>query len=358
MDAADAGRPEGDARAETERFARQLRLPDWGAEGQARLQASRVALVGVGALGGGVAQWLVRAGVGELRLIDRDTVALSNLPRQVLFDEDDARQGRAKVSAAARHLERIGGPTRLHEHPAHLDARLLRRLGREIDLWIDGTDNPATRYLLNDYAVKFERPWIYAGAVGTSGVVLPVMPEVDGPCLRCLFPEPPPAGLLPTCDSAGVLGPAVGMVSAAQATWALRYLTLPPERRAAELRARWWQLDPWSFEARTSQLARDPDCPTCARRDFEFLETAEVQLPEVLCGRDAVQLPSAHGSVDVEGLRERLIGSGARAVERREQLLCFEAEGLRFSVFPDGRALVEGTEDPALARQVGDRWLT
>lgn len=352
------GQPTGISGSEAERFARQLRLPDWGAEGQARLQRARVALVGVGALGGSVAQWLVRAGVGELHLIDRDTVALSNLPRQVLFDAEDARTQRTKVSAAARHLERIGGPSRLHRHAAHLDARLLRRLGREVDLWIDGTDNPATRYLLNDYAVKFERPWIYAGAVGTRGVVLPVMPDVDGPCLRCLFPEPPPAGVLPTCDSAGVLGPAVGMVSAAQATWALRYLTLPPERRSAELSARWWQLDPWNFEARARELRRDPGCPTCARGDFEFLETAEVQQPEVLCGRDAVQLPSAPGSLDVEGLQARLIHSGARSVERRDQLLFFEAEGLRFSVFPDGRALVEGTEDPSLARQVGDRWLT
>ena len=358
MDAAAAGRSGDAPESDAERFARQMRLPDWGAEGQARLGAARVALVGVGALGGGVAQWLVRAGVGELRLIDRDTVAPSNLPRQVLFDAEDARRGRTKVSAAARHLEPIGGPTRLHQHAAHLDARLLRRLGREVDLWIDGTDNPATRYLLNDYAVKFERPWIYAGAVGTGGAVLPVMPDVEGPCLRCLFPEPPPAGVLPTCDSAGVLGPAVGVVAAAQATWALRYLTLPPERRGSELRARWWQLDPWNFEARTSDLARDPDCPTCGRRDFEFLETAEVQQPEVLCGRDAVQLPSAQGALDAEGLQARLIGSGARAVERRDQLLCFEAEGLRISVFPDGRALVEGTEDPALARQVGDRWLT
>lgn len=356
MDAANAGRPTGES--EAERFARQLRLPDWGAEGQSRLQAARVALVGVGALGGSVAQWLVRAGVGELHLIDRDTVALSNLPRQVLFDADDARCGRPKVRAAAQHLERIGGPTQLHEHAAHLDARLLRRLGREVDLWIDGTDNPATRYLLNDYAVKFERPWIYAGAVGTGGVVLPVMPDVDGPCLRCLFPDPPPAGVLPTCDSAGVLGPAVGMISAAQATWALRYLTLPPERRAVELRARWWQIDSWNFDARSRQLARDPHCPTCARRDFEFLETADAQQPEVLCGRDAVQLPSTLGPLDVEGLEVRLTGSGAQAVQRREQLLYFEAEGLRFSVFPDGRALVEGTEDPTLARQVGDRWLT
>jgi len=347
-------RSDGEAR----RFDRQLRLPGWGAEGQARLQAARVALVGVGALGGAVAQWLVRAGVGELHLIDRDTVAFSNLPRQVLFDAEDARQGRPKVRAAARHLAAVGGPTRLSEHPEHLDARLLRRLGRQVNLWIDGTDNPGTRYLLNDYAVKFERPWIYAGVVGTSGVILPVTPDVPGPCLRCLFPEPPPAGVLPTCDSVGVLGPAVGMVAAAQATWALRYLTCSPERRAGELRARWWQLDPWNSEARTRDLRRDPDCPACARRDFEFLETAEVQEPEVLCGRGAVQLPRPQGTLDVDGLAQRLLSSGAREVERQDRLLRFEAEGLRFSVFPDGRALVEGTEDPALARQVGDRWLT
>jgi molybdopterin/thiamine biosynthesis adenylyltransferase len=343
---------------EAERFDRQVRLADWGAAGQARLESARVGLVGVGALGGAVAQWLVRAGVGELHLIDRDTVAFSNLPRQVLFSAEDARLGRPKVRAAARALGAIEGPTRLHEHPVHLDARVLRRLGRQVDLWIDGTDNPATRYLLNDYAVKFARPWIYGGVVGTGGVVLPVAPDVAGPCLRCLFPEPPPAGLLPTCDSAGVLGPAVGVVAAVQASWALRYLTCAPEGRSKALRARWWQLDPWEGEARTRELRPDPNCPACARRDFEFLELAEVQVPEVLCGRGAVQLPGTSSQVDFDGLAARLIAGGASDVQRRDQLLCFAAEGLRFSVFPDGRALVEGTEDPGMARQVGDRWLT
>lgn len=342
---------------DAQRFARQERLSGWGAVGQERLSSARVAIVGTGALGGAAAQWLVRAGVGRLHLIDRDVVEPSNLPRQVLFDAEDARQRRPKVAAAASALGRIGGPTQLEEHALHLDARFLRRLGRNVDLWIDGTDNPATRYLLNDYAIKHGKPWVYAGVVGTHGVVLPVAPEIPGPCLRCLFPEPPEAGLLPTCDSAGVLGPAVGAVAALQAGWALRYLTCEPDQRR-HLPAQWSEVDPWQGQARTRSLPSDPACTACVARQFEFLDGAGAEVPEILCGRNAVQLPARPSAVDLDALQSRLAASAAHGVERTEHLLRFDAEDLRISVFADGRALVEGTEDPGRARQVGDRWLT
>ena len=194
------------------RFARQLRFSGLGAAGQERLAAARVALVGCGALGGVLAQCMHRAGVGQLVLIDRDVVEASNLPRQVLFDESHAQLGTPKVEAAAESLARAGGPTELVLHACHLDAGNADELLGGAQLVLDGSDNMATRYLLNDWCVRSGLPWVYAGVVGAAGCVLPVLPG-RGACLRCLWPEEPPTGSLPTCDSAGVVLPGVAAVA-------------------------------------------------------------------------------------------------------------------------------------------------
>ena len=203
------------------RFERQARFAPLGVAGQQRLAERRVLIVGCGALGGVLAQWLTRAGVGELVLVDRDVVEETNLPRQVLFTEEHAAAGAPKVTAAAETLASIGGPTRITPHAVHLNADQLLELGAGVDLILDGTDNMATRYLVNDYAVREGVPWIYAGVVSSGGLVLSVQPG-EGPCLRCVFPDPPPPGALPTCDTAGVLGPAVGAIASMQAGLALR----------------------------------------------------------------------------------------------------------------------------------------
>jgi adenylyltransferase/sulfurtransferase len=337
-----------------QRFVRQVRFAGLGADGQAALRAARVLVVGCGALGGALAQSLHRAGVGELVLVDRDVVDRSNLPRQVLFDEAHAAARLPKVNAARETLERNGGPTRIETHAVHLDATVLARLARRADLVLDGTDNLATRYVVNDYAVKRGLPWVYGGVVGSSGLAMAVVP--GGPCLRCLFPEPPPAGALPTCESAGVVQPAVAAVAAFQAGLALRLLAGGGAAHAS-VAGRLVEVDVWSASTRTLELARDPDCPACARREFPFLVDSLARAPVVLCGRNTVEVPPLAGGVELAALAERLGRAGVTDVRHEHDLVRAEVDGLCLSVFADGRTLVEGTEDVARAQVVCDRFL-
>ena len=321
------------------RFERQARFAPLGAEGQARLAQRRVLLVGCGALGGVLAQWLTRAGVGELILVDRDVVEETNLPRQVLFTAEHAATGAPKVSAAAETLGLIGGPTQLIPHAVHLNADRLLELGANVDLILDGTDNMATRYLVNDYAVREGIPWIYAGVVSSGGLVLAIQPGV-GPCLRCVFPDPPPPGALPTCDTAGVIGPAVGAIASMQAGLALRQLAgeEPPTPALIDL-------DVWSGSVRRLPVPRAPQCPCCVAGDLEFLE-----------GATADEAP-AGAPAPVADLVAANLRSAGIEVRQAGPLLRFTAEGHRVTLFPDGRALVEGTEDTSRARAVVARWV-
>ena len=334
------------------RFERQARFAPLGPEGQARLETKRVLLVGCGALGGVLAQWLTRAGVGELILVDRDVVEETNLPRQVLFTAEHAAAGTPKVSAAAETLELIGGPTRLTSHAVHLNADRLLELGANVDLILDGTDNMATRYLVNDYAVREGVPWIYAGVVSSGGLVLAIQPG-EGPCLRCVFPDPPPPGALPTCDTAGVIGPAVGVIASMQAGLALRQLAGEDPPAPALI-----DLDVWSGSVRRLPVPRAPSCPCCATGDFEFLEGATADEAVSLCGRNTVQVLAPAGApAPVPDLVAANLRSAGIEVRQAGPLLRFTAEGHRVTLFPDGRALVEGTEDTSKARAVVARWV-
>ena len=335
----------------SDRFDRQVRFAPLGAEGQARLQDSRALLVGCGALGGILAQTLVRAGVGQLVLVDRDVVEVTNLPRQVLFEDRHAQEETPKVEAAAETLARIGGPTRIEVHAAHLDGSNLAELARDADLLLDGTDNLPTRYLLNDYSISEGVPWVYAGVVGAEGLVLAVRPGA-GPCLRCVFPQPPPPGTLATCDSAGVILPAVGAVGSLAAGLALRLLA----DRGRDLVPELISLDVWSGRLRSIEVHADPDCPACVRRELEFLNAAPLRKPVVLCGRGAVQVVAAAHPPDTDALFARVRGLDPQA-RRSGDLLRFSVEGHRLTVFPDGRALIEGTEDVDRARALYDRWV-
>jgi len=337
------------------RFDRQQRFARLGPEGQARLQQSSVLLVGAGALGGSLAQTLARCGVGRLVLADRDVVELSNLPRQVLFEESHV--GRPKAWAAREALARIGGPTRVEAHALHVDADNVEELARHVDLVLDGTDNLATRYLINDLCVESGRAWVYGGVVGASGLVMPIVPG-RGACLRCLFPEPAPPGALATCDSAGVVLPAVALVAACQSAAALRWLSADAEGRE-RFETYLLDLDAWGGHLRRLAAPRDPDCPCCGRREFPFLFEAVERSAVALCGRATVQVRPQLGAApraDLARLAERVAGS-ARGLVRDESLLAFEVESLRFTVFADGRALIEGTEDVDRARAAYDRWV-
>lgn len=330
-----------------DRFERQRQ---WlGRAGQERLGQSRVALVGCGALGGVLAQTLARAGAGTLVLIDRDVVEPSNLARQVLFTEAHARARLPKVAAARAALAAIGGPTEIEERAVHLDALNADELLEGADLVLDGSDNLATRYLLNDWAAEHGLPWIYGGVVGGRGLALLVIP--GGPCLRCLWPDPPPPGSLPTCEQAGVVLPAVAAVAAVQAGLALRLLAHPedpPQPRLVEV-------DVWNGRARSIAAAKDADCPSCTGHERPFL-TARERPPVVLCGRNTVQVFGTGRRPDL-GQLESSLRASARSVRRAGDFLRFEADELCLTVFPDGRALVEGTDEPERARAAYDRWV-
>lgn len=335
------------------RFARQTRFAPLGPDGQARLESSRVLLVGCGALGGVLAQSLVRAGVGQLVLTDRDTVELSNLPRQVLFEDRHARAGTPKVEAALESLARIGGPTRVEAHAVHVDAHNLPELARGVDLVLDGTDNLATRYVVNDLCVREGLPWIYGGVVGSGGLVMAVRPG-EGPCLRCLFPEPPPASSLPTCETDGVVLPAVGAVASIQAGLALRLLAAPDRPRPFQ--ASLIEVDVWDGSARSLVARRSEGCPCCGERRFPFLEREGPRTVR-MCGRGAVQvIGRSDVPPDLAALGRQLRGI-ASEVREAGSLLRFVVDETRVTVFADGRALVEGTEDEGRALALYDRYV-
>ncbi len=344
------------------RFARQERLPQVGEAGQARLAAACVAIVGVGATGSHLAETLGRAGVGAgggwLRLIDRDVVETSNLPRQHLFTDDDAVQVRPKAEAAAAALRRIDPALAVEPRVEDLTADNVARLLEGSRLVLDGTDNFPTRFLLNDACVSRGLPWIYCGVVGTEGQALAILP--GGPCLRCYVPEPPPPGSLPTCDTAGVLGSVVGAIAALASTLALRLLLgAPPESGPGSSHVA--ALDGWNGELRRLLLRRDPQCPCCGAGQFPFLRAAAAAEATELCGRDAVQLPATGSGVDLPDLAHALAAEGPVNLTSHLLRIDLPARGAspsrRVLVFRDGRVIVGGTRDAAEARAVRARLL-
>ncbi len=328
------------------RYQRQERLPQVGREGQEALRRAHVAVIGLGALGGLGADLLARAGVGSLLLVDRDVVEWTNLQRQVLYTEADAATVRLKAEAAAERLAAVNREVELRPAALDLDAGNAAALLADCDLVLDGTDNFAVRYLLNDWAVREGRAYVYAGVVATYGLTGAVMP--GGACLRCTWPEPPPPGETPTCRSAGVLGPAVAVVAGLAVTEALKILL----GRRQEVHPGYSYVDAWSGELRQLRATRDPECPCCSRRDFPWLEGRRgAPRAEVLCGGGAVRLPPPEAPLDLEAAARRLEGT-VDALQRSPACLRFRSSGLDVLLFADGRALVRGTEDPARARSL------
>lgn len=327
------------------RYDRQKRLPEIGEPGQERLARRTAAIVGLGALGSVAADLLARAGVGRLILIDRDVVDWTNLQRQSLYTEDDAARARPKAAAAVARLQAVNSEIELVAHARDLDAANHRALLDGADLLVDGTDNFATRYLLNDHAVARGIPYVYAGVVATYGMVACIVPP-DGPCLRCTYPEPPESEHTPTCASAGVLGPAVSVVAGLAAAQALRLLTSG---------AGWpgfLSVDVWSLDVQRVRAARDPHCPCCGARDFAWAEGRRgARTAEALCGGNAVQIPAGEQAPDLAALAERLNGA-VDGLAHQAGFLRFAVSELDVVLFADGRALIRGTEDPGRARAV------
>jgi molybdopterin-synthase adenylyltransferase len=342
------------------RYHRQTLLPEIGDAGQRRLAASRVLLVGCGALGTVIADQLVRAGVGWLRICDRDIVETTNLQRQVLFDESDAAAELPKAIAAAQRLGRVNSAVTVDARVVDVDTGNVEELagvagaGSRADLLLDGTDNVETRYLLNDIAVKHGLPWVYGACVGTTGRVMAIRPGVT-PCLRCLFPEAAGPGELPTCDTAGVLGPAAAVVASLQSIAAIKLLVGDTTALAEELLT----LDVWAnrIKSVSTRDARRDDCPTCGRRQFEFLER-DASSATSLCGRDAIQVRPSNPRARLDGKTVAARLTGVAQVEVTPHFTRARLpEGIGLTVFPDGRAIVNGTTDPARARAIYARYV-
>jgi len=335
-----------------ERYSRQILFEGIGREGQARLGAARVLIIGCGALGSSQAEALARAGVGRLRIADRDFVEESNLQRQTMFTERDARERVPKAAACARRLGEINSDVLTETEVADVHQGNIERLIENCDLVIDGTDNFATRYLINEACVKHRINWIYGAAVGSYGVTMTVRPHRT-PCLRCIFEEMPPAASAPTCDTAGVIMPIISIVAAVQVSEALKLLT----GNIAALHRALMQFDVWRNEWRRIRLDEPlMDCPVCAQASYETLEAEAVELASVLCGRNAVQIsPRRATRVDLASLAERLRAAGE--VQVNEYLLRLRTGDYELTVFQDARAIIRGTDDMTAARSLYARYV-
>jgi adenylyltransferase/sulfurtransferase len=335
-----------------DRYSRQARFWGVGVAGQARLRAGTVLVVGAGALGSAAVDLLARAGVGHLVIVDRDYVELSNLQRQLLYDEADAAAGTPKAVAAARAVGRINATVEVDAVVADVTPVNVEGLVGRADVVVDGTDNLETRYLLNDACVKSGTPWVYGGAVGATGMSMTILPG-ETACFRCLFPVPQPAGTMDTCETAGVLASSVVTVAAIQWTEVVKLLVGDREHLRLGLTA----FDMWTNDhLQAESVPRRPDCRCCAQRRFEYLDAEVTSRTASLCGRDAIQVsPARPIRIDLEALARRLGGLGTVTVNAF--LLRSAVDGHEMTVFADGRAIIKGTDDLAVARTLYARYV-
>jgi len=333
----------------SDRYSRQVLFQGIGPKGQAKLATARVVIVGCGATGSAVATLLARSGVGRLRIIDRDYVEASNLQRQTLFEESDAAESLPKAVAAVRRIAAFNSQIEVEPKVADLTPSNVDELLGETDLILDGTDNFETRYLVNDYAVKYSRPWIYAAAVGSYGVTLNVLPGASA-CLSCLFPEPP-GGTIETCETAGILNSAVGLVASIEATEALKFLVGAQDR----LRRTLLSFDVWHNDrAEIAASAPRQGCQTCSQCDFVHL-SGQGRPHMTLCGRNSVQIHEQHRPIEFSQLSVALKPHGR--VRFNDFVLKFWREPHEITLFPDGRAIIKGTTDTAVARSLYARFV-
>ncbi len=335
-----------------ERYSRQILFREIGATGQEKLLASRVLIVGCGALGASHAEMLARAGVGKLRIVDRDFVEFTNLQRQTLFKESDAAERLPKAVAAKTRIAEINSEIEVEALVADVNNSNVESFISGCDLVLDGTDNFQVRYLLNDACIKNNVTWIYGAAVSSYGTTMTIIPGKT-PCLRCIFDEMPDAGSSPTCDTAGVIMPIIATVSATQVSEALKILV----GDFASLHGSLMQFDVWANDRQRIKLdAPNPDCKCCGQKVFEFLDAEQQEFAAVLCGRNAVQIaPPQTTNLDLKSLSARL---GASVdVKQNEFLLRFAADDVEMTVFRDGRAIIKGIDDVAEARVLYSKYI-
>jgi len=335
-----------------ERYSRQILFPGIGQAGQQQLAQSHAVIIGCGALGAMHAEMLARAGVGRLRLIDRDFIEESNLHRQIMFEERDVTDRLPKAVAAAARVNRINSEVQAEAVVKDVNYTNIEELIRDADVALDGTDNFEARFLINDAAVKLDKPWVYGAAVSSYGVQMTIRPRIT-PCLRCVFPEMPAPGTSPTCDTAGVILPIIATVASHQVSEALKILTGQVEKLHGSL----LQFDLWqNTSTRLNLRERSEDCPACRHGRYDFLTARGGQLVTTLCGRNAVQIsPSTAARVDFAKLNEQMRDAGEVSYNRF--LLKFKSGEHEITVFPDARCIIKGTDDPNVARSIYARYI-
>ena len=298
-------------------------------------------------MGASHAEILARAGVGFLRIVDRDFVEFSNLQRQTLFSESDAKERLPKAVAAKNRIAEINSEIEVESIVADVNNSNIESFVKDVDLVLDGTDNFQIRYLINDACVKNNKTWIYGAAVSSYGTTMTIIPN-ETPCLRCIFEEMPSAGSAPTCDTAGVIQPIITSISAIQTTEALKILT----GKTNTLHKSLIQIDVWQNDWRKIKLGKpNADCETCGKRNFEFLEAENADFFTALCGRDAVQIqPQNASEIDLQNLAEKLKNLGE--IKLNEYLLRLTIDGYELTVFKDARAIIRGTDDISTARSI------
>lgn len=338
--------------SELERYSRQILLPEVGREGQKKLLSSAVAVIGCGALGTVIASGLVRAGVGRIKIVDRDYIELNNLQRQILFNEEDIARGLPKAIAAAEKLRKVNSQVDIEPIVADVNPGNVEEIIAGADLVLDGTDNFETRFLINDACVKHGIPWVYGAVIATHGMTMAIVPHRT-PCFRCFLAEMPVPGSTPTCDTVGVLGPAVNIVASLEVIEGLKLLMGKEE----ELHSRLIYVDAWASTLERMELEkRDKPCLACDLGQFEFLEAQQGSYLTSLCGREAVQV-NVRGEVKVffPNLAERLNSVGS--VTFNNYMLRFQVDSYELTVFLDGRTIIKGTTDEALAKTLYAKYI-
>jgi len=323
-------------------------LPEIGPDGQKILMDSTVLVVGIGALGSHIANNLTRAGVGHIKLVDRDIIELNNLQRQILYDEDDV--GRSKVMVAAEKLKKINSDIRIDAFLRDVNFSNAELIIKGADVVVDGTDNMETRFLVNDTCVKNEIPWIYAGAIGTQGMTMTIIPH-QTPCLKCVVPGIPPAGSLGTCDTTGILNSITAIVAAVESVETIKLLLGRENTNDGLL-----MIDSWKQSWEKVNITRKDDCKCCGEHDFEFLYVKKRTMVTALCGKETVQIsPIKRSDISLDDLGARLEKVGA--VEYRDFALVFKLPSYEITIFKDGRATINGTSDEKIAKSLYSKYL-
>ncbi|MCR4344396.1 MAG: ThiF family adenylyltransferase [Candidatus Scalindua sp.] len=337
-----------------ERYSRQILFQHIGKNRQKILMNSTVAVIGGGALGTVSSSYLVRAGIGQLRIIDRDFIEESNLQRQILFDENDISENLPKAIAAQRKLQKINNKVKVEGIVTDVNYSNIDELTKDVDIIIDGTDNFETRFLINDFCIKNSVPWVYGACIGSRGVVMNIIPSRT-PCLRCVFETMPQIGSFPTCDTAGVIGPIAGIIASFQVAEAIKILI----KDYASVNKNLLEVDVWETKLRQidiSELKDINDCQTCKLNNYEFLDAEVGIMTTFLCGKNAVQVMSRNtGKIDLRQLEHRL--RSISGVSCNAFMLKFRVKDHSFTVFADGRAIITGTADSSTAKSLYSKYL-